>query len=157
LAVSYSRQIPPGGTGEVTLKIKTNGDAGKKISKLATVYTDDPNNATIELIMTGDVISAADVHPKIARLIGQAGKSIQTDITITPPVINKFDITGVAAKDGTNIQFKIEKKVKSDPHQFILHITNIKPDPGRYFDKITLKTTSTINPEIIIRVFGIIR
>jgi hypothetical protein len=63
----------------------------------------------------------------------------------------------VRAKDGTNINFKMEKKVKSAPKHFMLHISNIKPDPGRYFDKITLKTTSAISPEISIRVFGIIR
>lgn len=157
LTVSYSRQIPPGGTGEITLKVKTEGKAGKKVKQHATVYTDDPNVATIELTLTGEVISAADVNPRVARLTGQAGDTIFTDVTITPPAINKFDITDVRAKDGTNISFKMEKKIKSDPKHFMLHISNIKPDPGRYFDKITLKTTSTISPEINIRVFGIIR
>jgi len=157
MAVSYSRQIPPGGTGEITLKAKTDGEAGKKLNKHTTVYTNDPNKATIELTLTGEIISAADVKPKIARLLGKAGDTIQTDITITPPAINKFDITDVRVKDGTNIRFKMEKKIKSDPHQFILHISNIKPDPGRYFDKITLTTTSALSPEISIRVFGIIR
>ena len=107
--------------------------------------------------MTGQVISAADVSPKAARLFGKAGDQIQTSVTITPPAINKFNITDVSVKEGKNIRFKIEKKVKSDPQRFILHISNTKPDPGRYFDKITLKTTSTISPEISIRVFGIIR
>ena len=157
MAVSYSRQIPPGGTGEVTLKVKTDGQAGNKMKHRATVYTDDPDNATIELIMTGEVISPADVNPKVARLVGQAGNPIQTDVIITPPAINIFDIIDVKAKDGTNIRFKLEKKAKSDPQQFILHITNLKPGPGRYFDKITLTTTSTISPKIDIRVFGIIR
>jgi hypothetical protein len=121
------------------------------------VYTDDPGKATIELTLTGEVISAADVNPKVARLVGQAGDAIQIDVTITPPAINKFDITDVKAKDGANIRFKMEKKTKPDPQRFILHISNIKPDPGRYFDKITLTTTSTLSPEISIRVFGIIR
>lgn len=97
------------------------------------------------------------MNPKVARLVGRSGDKIQTDVTITPPAINKFDITGVSAKDGTNIRFKIEKKPKSDPQRFVLHISNIKPDPGRYFDKIILTTTSTVSPEITIRVFGIIR
>jgi hypothetical protein len=157
LAVSYSRQIPPGGTGEITLKVKTEGEAGKKINQQATVYTDDPNKATIELTLTGDVLAAADIDPKVARLIGQAGDHIQTLVTITPPAINKFDIVDMKVKDGANIRFKMEKKAGSDPLSYILNISNIKPDPGRYFDKITLITTSTISPEIDIRVFGIIR
>jgi len=39
----------------------------------------------------------------------------------------------------------------------MLHVSNIKPYAGRYFDKITLTTTSKISPELMIRVFGIIR
>lgn len=157
LAVSYSRQIPPGGTGEITLNVKTDGEAGKKISQKATVYTDDPGNASFELIITGQVISAADVNPKVARLVGQAGNPIQIDIVITPPAINKFDITNVSVKEGKHIRFEMEKNNAPDPQQYILHISNTKKEPGRYFDKITLKTTSEISPEITIRVFGIIR
>jgi len=95
LTVSYSREIPPGGTGEVTLKIKTDGKAGEKISKTATVYTDDPKNPKIDITLTGEVLSAAEIEPKAVRLIGKAGESIQTAVKITPPAINMFDITDV--------------------------------------------------------------
>jgi hypothetical protein len=97
------------------------------------------------------------VNPKVARLVGKAGDLIQTDITITPPPMNIFDITGISALEGKNIQFKMETRSESNPQQFVLHISNTKPDPGRYFDKIILKTDSSISPEISIRIFGIIR
>jgi hypothetical protein len=97
------------------------------------------------------------VNPKVARLVGQAGNPILTDISITPPAINQFDITNVSVKEGKHIRFEMEKSTAPDPQRYILHISNTKKDPGRYFDKITLKTTSEISPEIIIRVFGIIR
>lgn len=157
MTFSYSRQIPPGGTGEITLKIKTDGEAGNKIIKKAIVYTNDPKNAIINLVLTGDVISPAIIAPKAARLIGLAGDTIQTDIKITPPANNKFDVTDVRAENGTHIRYELKKKKKSEAQFFILSVTNTKPDPGRYFDKITLTTTSTISPEIDIRVFGIIR
>jgi hypothetical protein len=97
------------------------------------------------------------VNPKVARLVGKAGELIQTDVTITPPPINQFNITDVSVKDGKHIRFNMKPDSESDTQKFILHISNIKPDPGRYFDKITLKTDSLISPEIDIRVFGIIR
>jgi len=97
------------------------------------------------------------VNPKVARLVGKAGELIQTDVTITPPSVNLFDITDIRVQEGKNIRFKMQTKIKSDPKQFVLHISNTKPDPGRYFDKIILKTNSVISPEINIRVFGIIR
>jgi len=103
------------------------------------------------------VIAPAAVVPKSARLIGLAGETIQANVTITPPIGNKFDIISVNAEDGHNIRFQIEKKSESDMRKFTLNVSNIKPDPGRYSDKIILKTTSTISPEITIRVYGIIR
>ena len=143
--------------GEVILKINTDGKAGEKVSQTATMYTDDPGNAKIELTLTGDVIPAADIDPKAARLVGKAGEKIQVDIKIAPPTINMFEITDVKAEDGTNISFKLEKKTDQGIKAFILHVSNLKPDAGRYFDKIIIKTTSAISPELQIRVFGIIR
>ena len=157
MAVSYSRQIPPGGTGEITLKIKTDGKAGQTIRHHATVYTDDPDHAAVELTLTGDVIPAADIHPIAARLIGSAGTPIQTDITITAPPPNPFDITGVEASDGKNIRVVLKKTPESGGLSYVLHITNQKKDPGRYTDMIRLTTTSAISPELVVRVYGIIR
>jgi hypothetical protein len=141
----------------VTLKIKTDGKAGEKITQTATVYTDDPENAKIALTLIGNVIPPADINPQAARLMGKAGEKIQIDIKITPLQNNPFDVTDITAEDGKCIQFHLEKKKDKSNQAFILHIANIKADEGRYFDKIILKTTSAISPEIQIRVFGIIR
>jgi len=157
MAVSYSRQIPPGGTGQVTLKVKTDGKAGEKISHQATVYTDDPAQATIELTLTGNVISPADIDPKAARLIGTAGSEIRTQIRITPPALNPFEIAGARAMKGESITFHLEKKPGPGEPYFILTLTNTQKAPGRYSDKIILTTTSTISPELVIRVYGLIR
>jgi len=100
---------------------------------------------------------AADIDPKAARLIGVVGKTIKTHITITPAGHKRFDITNVKAENGKYIRFELEKKKTSDAQIFILHISNIRINPGRYFDKIILTTTSDISPQLTIRVFGIIR
>lgn len=157
MAVSYSRQIPPGGTGQVTLKVKTDGKAGEKISHQATVYTDDPDQATIELTLTGEVVSPADINPKAARLVGIAGSAVRTKIKITPPALNPFDIKEARAMKGESITFSLEKKPGPSGPYFILTLTNTQKAPGRYSDKIILTTTSTISPELIIRVYGLIR
>jgi hypothetical protein len=141
----------------VTLKIKTDGKAGEQVVQNATVYTNDPERPKIILTLIGDVIPAADIDPKAARLMGTAGGKIQADVTIVPPKDNLFEITDVEAEEGGNIRFHLEKMTDKVNRKFILHVENIKPDPGRYFDKIVLKTTSAISPELYIRVFGIIR
>jgi hypothetical protein len=141
----------------VTLKIKTDGKAGEKVTQTATMYADDPKNARIELTLTGEVIPPAEINPQAARLMGKAGEKIQADVKITSHQNNIFDIRDVSAEDGKFIRFDLEKKTTNGIQTFILHVSNIKPDPGRYFDKIVLKTTSAISPELQIRVFGIIR
>jgi len=103
------------------------------------------------------VISAADIEPKAARLIGKIGEALEDDIKITPRKINPFDITEVKAEKGKNIRYQLEKSKNPGSQFYILHVTNIKPDAGRYFDKIILTTSSAISPELTIRVFGIIR
>ena len=141
----------------MTLKIKTDSEAGNSVKKTATVYTNDPAHAAIALTLTGQVLSAADIKPIAARLLGQAGQQIQTKVTITPPELNPFDIVSATAEDGKNIRFQIEKKTDTGKRWFILLVINRKAETGRYFDKIILKTTSAISPELQVRVFGIIR
>jgi hypothetical protein len=141
----------------VTLRIKTHGSAGEKITQTGIVYTNDPEKPKIPITLTGQVMAAADIDPKAARLVGKAGESIDASIRITPPAINRFDITDAKAQDGTNISFRLEKNADQAGGGFVLHIANTKPDPGRYGDRIILKTTSSISPELQIRVFGIIR
>jgi len=141
----------------VTLKIKTNGEAGNLIKKTVTVYTNDPNHAAIVLTMTGQVLFPADIAPKTARLIGPAGQKIQAEITITPPDSNPFEIVSATAENGENIEFRIQKKAHAGKTAFSLLVKNQKITPGRYFDKIILKTTSSLSPELQVRVYGIIR
>lgn len=90
-------------------------------------------------------------------MVGPAGSPIRTEIKITPFALNPFVIKGVEAKDGKNIAIHLEKKSDTGAPHFILQVSNTKKDPGRYSDKIILTTTSSISPEITVRVFGIIR
>ncbi|NOY70156.1 MAG: DUF1573 domain-containing protein [Deltaproteobacteria bacterium] len=151
--------MPPGKAGQVTLELKTDGDAGQKIKKSATVFTNDPENSKLRLTIEGEIVSAAKIMPKAARLMGHAGEKIAADITITPIEANPFDIVNALADKGKNYTYSLEKKpgAPGDKAAYILHVSNKINHPGRYFDKIALHTTSKISPVIIIRVFGIIR
>lgn len=141
----------------MTLKINTNGEAGNIIKKTATVYTNDPNHAAIVLTISGQVMFPADITPKSARLMGEAGTDIKTVIAITPPDGNPFDIVSATAETGENIRFQVQENHHAGKKAFSLHIKNQKTTPGRYADKIVLKTTSPLSPELQVRVYGIIR
>jgi len=51
--------IPPGGEGQVAVKISTTGRSGK-ISRAATVETDDPKNARVTLTVSANVLVDLD-------------------------------------------------------------------------------------------------
>ncbi|MEZ4549878.1 MAG: hypothetical protein R2874_05200 [Desulfobacterales bacterium] len=135
MAVSYARQLPPGGTGQITLKLKTDGKAGEIIRHQATLYTDDPENATILLTMTGKVVAPAEIDPKAARLIGPAGSPVHARVKITPVATNLFQITSMLPTGKTSLF--VWKKNQMPAPLFILDISNTRKDPGRYSDRLS--------------------
>lgn len=102
----------------------------------------------------------AEILPRgQVRLIGDTQSDIKRSVTITPEKKYPFKITGVTAQNGKDIKFELSEK-KSMPNGgdgYVLTVENLKKDEGRYFDTLVIKTTSTVKPEISIRVFGDIR
>lgn len=102
----------------------------------------------------------ADILPKgQIRLIGDPDSDIKRSVTISPTEKYPFEITGVKAQKGKDIKFELteKKSAAADEKGYVLTVENLKKNEGRYFDTLILKTTSTIRPEISIRVFGDIR
>jgi hypothetical protein len=61
---SFDEKISPGGEGKVSVTIKTYRPGGRKIAKVTTVRTDDPNKAEFRLIITGKVEKKILVNPQ---------------------------------------------------------------------------------------------
>jgi hypothetical protein len=108
-------------------------------------------------MISGSVEKFAEIQPKgLVRLSGNVGKSVKKTITIIPDKKYPFKITDIKALKGENIKFEF-KETESDQTRYLIIVENIKPEQGRYFDTLTLKTTSDIRPEISLRIFGDIR
>lgn len=58
----FDRAIPPGGEGKITLTVDVRGYAGL-LSKGATVISDDPENPSLKLTVTGMVKQVVQVRP----------------------------------------------------------------------------------------------
>jgi len=151
--VSFTRLIPPGEEGKITIKVDTNGYGGSRLNKNAVVHTDDPAKPRLTLILSGQVGEFATVIPKRVVLRGIAGQPIQGRVTIVPKEKYPFKITAAMARYGTKIQFKYEEIQPSNPKGYLLTIENLQTHKGRYADTIILKTDSSIRPEITIQVF----
>ncbi len=155
-AVSYTRQIPPGGEGKITIKVDTSGYGGRTITKRITVKTNDPKQPIHYLIVAGNIERFVTLVPKRVSLRGYEGKQMVSTVKIIPEEKYPFKIVGSEALFGNNIRFKIEATKTSKRTEYVLTVENLKKDKGRYYDTISLKTDSKIRPLIKVRVNGYI-
>ena len=76
--------------------------------------------------MSGKVLQFARLEPPYARLVGPAGTDIGKTITITREEAYPFNIVDAKARNGKDIDFKLEDFNKKDGSGYILTITNKK-------------------------------
>ena len=154
---SYSRQIPPGGEGNVTVKVNTSGYGGRKLSKKITVHTNQTNKPHLNLRVSGMVETFAKITPRYLKLAGVAGNTIEASTTIVPTDKYPFRIVSARARDGKHIEYQLDDFASSSGRGYILKVTNTKVTQGSYSDQIFLKTDSSIQPEIKISLYGHIK
>jgi hypothetical protein len=142
----FDRAIPPGGEGEVTLKIDTKGYQGK-IRKKAKVYTNDPRNKFEVLRIEAFVKAVISVSPKYVSLKGMADRKITKTVRVRaeqdkPLKLepNHFNITGKV------IDYRIEEVEAG--REFRIHFTSIPGNAGIYRGFLKLKTNYPERPEI---------
>jgi hypothetical protein len=118
------------------------------------VFTSDPTQSEIQLIVSGSVIKFADINPKYVRLYGAVGAPIRQSITITPETQYPFKIVDASAQNGGQIRFELKEERSADRVRYVLTVENLKTEAGRYYDTIHLKTDSDVKPKISISVYG---
>jgi hypothetical protein len=153
-AVSFTRLIPPGSEGKITIEVNTAGYGGRALKKSATVITNDPDTPEFELIIQGDVDSFATITPPYLRLVGNAEEKISSKVIIVPSEKYPFEILEVKALNGENIEFYLEKNQKGDKPGYTLTVENLLKQQGRYYDTVQLKTDSKIKPFLTVKVYG---
>ena len=109
-------------------------------------------NVSIEI--AGNVEKFASITPNKLILRGNAGEPIIGTVTVSPDPKYPFKVLETKSKNGTDIQARIEEKQENNATTYIITVENLKKDPGRYYDVITLKTDSPIKPELQLSVYG---
>ena len=107
--------------------------------------------------ISGMVEKFVDIQPKYIRLSGVAGQIINTSVSIIPERKYPFNITGISAMKGRDIQFSLKEKTFPQGDGYELLVENLKKDKGRYHDVLSLKTDSDIQPVIKVSVHGTIK
>ncbi|MCP3922966.1 MAG: DUF1573 domain-containing protein [Desulfobacterales bacterium] len=155
-AVSYTKFIPPGSVGKITIKFDTNGYGGKPVSKSILVESTDPKKGKFYLKLKGSVESFADINPRRVRLIGNFKDKIKSEIRIISKEKYPFKILEVSINDKTKVKFTLNKVKEDKISEYLLVVENLSMKKDRYFDTVTIKTDSKLKPEILLPLNAII-
>ena len=109
---------------------------------------------SVNVYVSGKVDSFAEISPRRITLAGRSGKSIRTSVTILPRPEFPFRIVGVQAQKGKHIDFQLKENPAAALGGYVLMVENRREQPGRFWDRIDLKTDSSIQPLIHIPVYG---
>jgi hypothetical protein len=152
---SHPGQIPAGGRDKISVVVHTNGRGGQKLSKRFRVYTDDPKEPNVELVVTGNVEGFVQIEPPRLSFIGKAGDTLRQEVRITPNP--KYPFTIKEAKAATDQNLRLELKPlgkKASKEGYLLTVTVIKTNPGAFSEYIQLYTDLKDKPTIGISVHG---
>jgi len=152
--VSYSRQIPSGEEGKITIKVNTKGYGGRTLKKVIKVLTDDKQTPQFDLHISGKVDKFVTIAPRVVRFNGKVGDKLKQTVTIVPEEKYFFSITDVSAKTGDNIKFTLKNIKVNNLKSYTLNIENLMTTKGSYHDVLTIKTDSKIQPELKLNVMA---
>jgi hypothetical protein len=134
--------------------VNTSGYGGTLLKKSITVETSAAVQPNVSIEITGNVEKFANIAPNKLVLRGNAGEPIIGTVTVSPDPKYPFKILETKSKNGTDIQARTEEKKENDTTTYVITVENLKKEPGRYYDVITLKTDSPVKPELQLSVYG---
>ena len=149
----YTKTVAPGEKGNITLKASTKGYGGRMFNRHVQVFTNDPENKVMNIVMTGKVDKFAGIVPSSAVLKGKADEPVETMVSLIPDKKYPFQVTGTQMDNF--LEDKIEYKLEtSDNGCVVLRVKNLFHEKGQYRGYIRLQTDNPQKPEIQIRVIG---
>jgi hypothetical protein len=150
-AMSYTENIPPGGEGNITVTLNTMGYGGRAVEKSVTVRSSAANRPETTLTLKGLVEEFAKIIPGMVNLKGAAGEALGQEVVIDPNARRPFEITGVIVEPVERLKADIRKSQGVKP-VYVLTVTNLEKNPGRYASRVILTTDSPERPELKVRV-----
>jgi len=106
------------------------------------------------LKIKGRVEKVVTLTPSRVVFSGHVGDSLTQIVTIAPETDKPFKIVDVSAMKGIDFKYELSENDRFDKKTYALTVTNTRTEPGRYYDKIYLKTDSKLIKTITIMVSG---
>jgi hypothetical protein len=122
--------------------------------KIIQVKTDDSQNKTFNLVVTGQVDLFAEITPQVVALTGKAGDKLESIVSITPSEKYVFTVLGLEKKNNSKIEATlIPPKKGSKVWQIKIKCHSDKV--ADLFEELILKTDSKYVPSFGIRVSAV--
>jgi len=152
---SLDKAIPPGQEGKVTLKLNTGNRVGK-LSKGATVITNDPEQSKTRITLSCTVKQIVSIapNPRI-NLLGFEGDTIKHMVTITSFEEEPLEITDISNTVDDKIKYKLKTIEKGK--KYTIEAQNRSKEVGSYRGQLVVKTTSKKKPHIVLPINGNLR
>jgi hypothetical protein len=150
--------IPAGGRDKISVVVHTTNKGGSRLRKDFTVFTNDPKRSRIELIVTGTVLTFAQIDPPRADLIGHQGELLSTTVRLLPRRGYPFKVKEVKASGDRSIAVTLHPLGKNPLQDgYRLVVTSKRSTVGAFGGSIVVHTDSKIKPTFYIPVKGRIR
>lgn len=153
VALASGRDVPPGGTSEVLVRLDTSRITGRT-AKTVSVYTNDPATPIIALTLTGQVLAdlvAAPTPLYLGRL--RRGQSARREITVMPGRPDSSERVTWIENANPAVRATLEALPQGGGQRVVVDVDPAMP-LGRFNDRITLHTTSAREPDLVVGVFG---
>ena len=148
----YDGVIPPGGTGEITLKIDTSRIRGK-FQKKAIVWSNDPDRRSIALYLTGEVKPHISIEPGgYVSFWGVKGQVASAHLDIVNNNKRPLKIVGIDNDLPERIRFHL-KEIRAG-YIFRIVIEDISETAGECTGHLIIGTDNRQKPELIIIING---
>ncbi|MEE8141997.1 MAG: DUF1573 domain-containing protein [Planctomycetota bacterium] len=141
--VQFDREIPPGGVGQLQLRIRTDRiSTGHTLKKRVTVHTNDPQAAKVILSLSGSVLSIIETDPSFVRLEGLYGEPKEGVVSLKRGSgVESFQLDEVRAMNNKVEITEIEELQEGQQYRVHLRAPGVtRPQILRETLRLTLRT-----------------
>jgi len=153
VGVASERDVPPAGEGRVAVTLDTARLSGRT-TKIATVYTNDPDTPAASLVLTGQVLTDLVVTPSplyLGRV--RRGQHVEREVLVAPGRAGA-DYAVTAVEPSTlAVQARLEPR-SDGPGQRVVVVLDADMPLGRLNEQLTLRTSSAREPVLTVPVMG---
>ncbi len=153
--MASAKEIPPGGESKIDVTFKTGAGSSGKREKHITVTTNDPEQQSINLTISAEVVEAIGISPNRVNF-NQVKKGVE-HIRYASLSGEDRDKTKLTGSESSNPHIKVELNPKGydeDRYRQIKVILMPTIRAGRFFDKVTIHTDHKDMKDIQLDVMG---